>query len=50
MHESTTDAGARLYNKRYGKESKLSYLCHAPVENRNGSIASAIVTHADAYA
>lgn len=49
-HESTTDADARLYKKSYGKESKLSYLGHALVENRNGLIASAMVTHADGYA
>jgi hypothetical protein len=29
MHESTTDADAGLYKKSCGKESKLSYLCHA---------------------
>jgi transposase len=40
-HESTTDADARLYKKSYGKESKLSYLGHALVENRNGLIAAA---------
>jgi len=49
-HESTTDADARLYKKSYGKESKLSYLVHALVENRNGLIAAAMVTHADGYA
>ena len=49
-HESTTDADSRLYKKSYGKESKLSYLGHALVENRNGLIASAMVTHADGYA
>jgi transposase len=49
-HESTTDRDARLYKKSYGKESKLSYLGHALVENRNGLIASAMVTHADGYA
>ena len=49
-HESTTDADARLYKKSYGKESKLSYLGHALVENRNGLIAAAMVTHADGYA
>src|SRR5216683_3577833 len=43
-HESTTDADARLYKKSYGKESKLSYLGHALVENRNGLIAAAMVT------
>ena len=41
---------ARLYKKSYGKESKLSYLGHALVENRNGLIAAAMVTHADGYA
>ena len=49
-HESTSDADARLYKKSYGKESKLSYLGHALVENRNGLIAVAMVTHADGYA
>jgi transposase len=49
-HASTTDGDARLYKKSYGKESKLSYLGHALVENRNGLIAAAMVTHADGYA
>ncbi len=49
-HASTTDVDARLYKKSYGKESKLSYLGHALVENRNGLIAAAMVTHADGYA
>jgi transposase len=49
-HTSTTDADARLYKKSYGKESKLSYLGHVLVENRNGLIAAAMVTHADGYA
>jgi len=49
-HQSTTDADARLYKKSYGKESKLSYLGHALVENRNGLIAAAMATHADGYA
>jgi hypothetical protein len=49
-HESTTDPDARWYKKSYGKESKLSYLGHALVENRNGLIAAAMVTHADGYA
>ncbi len=49
-HQSTTDADARLYKKSYGKESKLSYPGHALVENRNGLIAAAMVTHADGYA
>ena len=49
-HESTTDADARLYKKSYGKESKLAFLGHALVENRNGLIAAAMATHADGYA
>jgi len=48
-HQSTTDPDARLYKKSYGKESKLSYLGHARVENRNRLIAAAMVTHADGY-
>jgi len=47
MLESTNDADARLYKKSCGKDSKLSYLGHALVENRNGPIAAAMVTHAD---
>ena len=49
-HASTTDADARLYKKSYGKESRLSYLGHVLVENRNGLIASAMVTTADGFA
>jgi hypothetical protein len=49
-HTSTTDLDARFYKKSSGKESKLSYLGHALVENRNGLIAAAMVTHADGYA
>jgi transposase len=49
-HVSTTDPDVRLYKKSYGKESKLSYLGHALVENRNGLIAAAMVTTADGFA
>ena len=49
-HESTSDPDARLYKKSYGKESKLAYLGHALVENRNGLIAAAVVTQADGFA
>jgi hypothetical protein len=49
-HQSTTDPEARLYKKSYGKESKLAYLGHALVENRNGLIADAMATQADGYA
>ena len=49
-HTSTTDPDARLYRKSYGTESKLSYLGHALVENRNGLIAAAMATTADGHA
>lgn len=49
-HESSTDPDARLYRKSYGKESKLAYLGHVLVENRNGLIAGAMATQADGYA
>jgi transposase len=49
-HQSTTDPDARLYKKSYGKESKLAYLGHALVENRNGLIAAAMATQADGHA
>jgi len=49
-HESTTDPQARLHKKSYGKESKLAYLGHALVENRNGLIAAAMATQADGHA
>ena len=49
-HQSTTDSEARLYKKSYGKESKLAYLGHALVENRNGLIAAAMATQADGHA
>ncbi len=49
-HQSTTDPDARLYKKSYGKESKLAYLGHVLVENRNGLIAAAMVTQADGLA
>ncbi len=49
-HRSTTDPDARLYKKSYGTESKLSYLGHVLVENRNGLIAAAMATTADGHA
>src|SRR5260370_38806 len=49
-HESTTDPDAQLYKMSYGRESKLAYLGHALVENRNGLIAAAMATQADGYA
>jgi transposase len=49
-HESTTDPDALLYRKSDGKESKLAYLGHVLVENRNGLIAAAMATQADGFA
>src|SRR5450755_2202788 len=49
-HVSSTDPEARLYKKSAGQESKLSYLGHTLVENRNGLIAAAMTTQADGTA
>ena len=35
-HESTTDTDARLYRKGNGRESKICFMGHAFMENRNG--------------
>ena len=43
-HASTTDKDARLYKKGDGQESKLAYLGHALMENRNGLVAGAEAT------
>lgn len=44
-HESRTDPDARLYRKK-GKESKLSYLGHVLMENRNGLVVDTRLTKA----
>lgn len=49
-HESSTDPEARLYRKSNGQESKLAYLGHILVENRNGLITAAMATQADGLA
>jgi len=43
-HASTTDKDARLYRKGAGQESRLAYLGHALMENRNGLVAAAEAT------
>ena len=49
MHESVTDADARLYRK--GKTaSELRFMGHTLSDNRHGLIASAMVTRADGHA
>lgn len=37
-HQSTTDPEAMLYKKSKGKESKLSFMGHVVMENRNGLV------------
>jgi hypothetical protein len=49
-HASRTDRDAKLYRKGHGQEAKLSYLGHVLMENRNGLIVDAMVTHADGTA
>jgi transposase len=48
-HSSTTDPDARLYRKGHGQESKLCYLGHVVMENRNGLVVGCEVTLADGY-
>ncbi len=43
-HQSTTDPDARLYKKGDGDKSRLCYLCHALMENRNGLVVDATAT------
>ena len=43
-HASTTDLDARLFRKGDGQESRLSYLGHALMENRNGLVVAAEAT------
>lgn len=45
-HASATDPDARLYRKSKGQESRLAYLGHALMENRNGLAVDGAVTHA----
>jgi len=45
-HASTTDGDALLYRKGKGKESRLCYLGHAMMENRNGLVVDGLVSRA----
>lgn len=45
-HASTTDEDAKLYRKSNGQESRLSYLGHNVMENRNGLIVRAQASEA----
>jgi hypothetical protein len=49
-HASTTDPQARLYRKAAGRESKLSYMGHAVMENRNGLAVAGTVSQANGTA
>jgi transposase len=49
-HQSTTDPEARLYRKANGQESKLCYMGHALMENRNGLAIGGTVTQASGTA
>jgi len=43
-HESPTDPDARLYRKGKGKESRLSFMGHALMENRHGLVVDTRLT------
>jgi transposase len=45
-HTSTTDPDARLYRKARGQASKLCYMGHLLMENRNGLVVDTETTHA----
>lgn len=49
-HESTSDPEARLYRKGNGRESKLCFMGHALMENRNGLVVGGSVTIASGIA
>lgn len=49
-HASTTDPEARLHRKGKGKESKLCFMGHALMENRNGLAVGVVVTQASGTA
>jgi transposase len=49
-HASTTDPDAKLYRKSNGAESRLAYLGHLLIENRQGLIVDAMATQADGRA
>jgi len=49
-HESKTDPEARLIRKGRGKESKLAYMGHALMENRNGLVLDFVLTEANGRA
>jgi len=46
LHASTTDLEAKLYRKGNGRESKLCFMGHILIENRNGLVVQAKLTQA----
>ena len=48
-HASTTDPDARSYRKSHNTAAILCYQGHALMENRNGLVVRALVTHADGF-
>jgi transposase len=49
-HASTTDPDARLYKKAAGQAAKLCHMGHVLMENRNGLVVEASLTHASGTA
>jgi transposase len=49
-HASVTDPDARLYRKGNGQSSRLCFMGHLLMENRNGLIVDAAFTHANGTA
>ena len=49
-HESSTDPDARLYRKGNGRESRLCYMGHALMENRNGLVVAGALSRASGTA
>ena len=48
-HASLTDPEERLFRKGKGKPAQLCFMGHALMENRNGFVVEAEMTHADGY-
>jgi len=49
-HQSTTDPQSRLFRKAEGQQSKLCYLGHVLMENRNGLVVDSLLTQASGTA
>ena len=48
-HASVTDPDARLYKKAPGAAAQLCFMGHTLMENRNGLVVQADLTHADGH-